>query len=307
MNRTATATTYDRAIRSMNDQLVRLNQLQSQIATGRKTTRSADDPVAAAQAGSIRGEITRIDVERRMIGFARTILQHADMALGAGSEVLDSARELMLRANTGSLNADDRASIANQIRGLRAELLSVANSRDGSGAFVFGGQGSRTRPFVEASGQVSYVADAGSQQVGQDTPVSTSLDGRAAFMMLDDGSGTRKSIFEVLDEALVMLDDPDASPADLSAAVERAILGIDSGLSALSSIRTTAGEQLRMIENVESSLDSHELDAQTRLSAIVDVDFAAAIAEFAKVQSGLQSGMQTYARLSSMSLFDYIR
>ncbi|MFA7504067.1 MAG: flagellar hook-associated protein FlgL [Burkholderiaceae bacterium] len=307
MTRTSTATAFDRAIQSMNSQQARLQQLQAQIATGRKAGRAADDPVAAAQSESVRGEITRIDVERRMVGFARTILQQADTALATGTDIVNTARDLVLQANNSTLTPADRASIASQIGGLRAELLSVANTRDGAGAFVFGGQGSRTAPFVETAGVVGYTADPGNQQTGQDTRVSTSLDGHATFMSVPDGAGGRQSIFDVLDAAIAVLSDPDATTADIGAAAQAAIDGLDSGLGSMSLARTNVGAQLRMIDQVEGSLDNSELDAQTRLSAIVDVDFAAAISEFAKVHTGLQAAMQTYSKLSSTSLFNYLR
>lgn len=307
MTRTSTATAFDRAIQSMNSQQSRLYQLQAQIATGEKSSRAADDPVAAAQATSVRGEITRIDVERRMVGFARTILQQADTALGTGTDLMNMARDLVLQANNATLTANDRASIANQIRGLRDELVTVANTRDGSGAFVFGGQGTRTAPFVETAGAVDYIADPGTQQVGQDTRVSTSLDGHAAFMSVPDGAGGRQSVFAVLDAAVAALSDPAATTADIQAATEAAVNGLDSGLASVSLARSTVGGQLRMIDQVESSLDNSDLDAQTRLSAIVDVDLAAAISEFAKIHNGLEAAMQTYSKLSSTSLFNYIR
>lgn len=307
MTRTSTAAAFDRAIESMNSQQTRLYQLQAQIATGKKASRPAEDPVAAAQAESVKGEITRIDVERRMVGFARTVLQQADSALGTGTDLMNTARDLVLQANNSTMTAADRASIASQIRGLRNELLSVANTRDGSGAFVFGGQGSRTSPFVETAGVVGYAADAGSQQVGQDTPVSTSLDGHATFMSIPDGAGGRQSVFDVLDAAVTALSEPGATTADIKAATAATLDGLDGGLAAAGLARSNVGEQLRMIDQVEGSLETSELDAQTRLSAIVDVDFAAAISEFAKIQTGLQAAMQTYAQLSSNSLFNYIR
>jgi flagellar hook-associated protein 3 FlgL len=305
--RTSTATAYERAIESMNRQQTRLYQLQQQIATGEKLTRAADDPVAAAQAASVKGEIARIDVERRMVGFARTVLQQADTALGTSTDLLNMARDLVLQANNATLNASDRASIANEIRSLRDELLTVANTRDGSGAFVFGGQGSRTAPFVETGGVVNYVADRGSQEVGRDIRVSTSLDGHAAFMSVPDGAGGHQSVFDVLDAAIAALSDPAATTADIQAAVQAAVDGLDSGLGSVSLLRSTVGGQLRMIDQVESSLENSELDAQARLTDIVGVDLAAAISEFARLHSGLEASMQTYAKLSSTSLFNYIR
>src|SRR5690606_21070127 len=223
--RTSTASAFDRAIQSMNSQQARLYQLQQQIATGEKLTRAADDPVAAAQATSVRSEITRIEVERRMVGFARTVLQQADTALGSSTDLMNSARDLVLQAGNATLTASDRASIASEIRSLRDELLTVANTRDGSGAFVFGGQGSRTAPFVETGGAVTYVADPGTQEVGRDVRVSTSLDGHAAFMSVPDGAGGRQSVFDVLDAAVAALSDPAATAADVQARSEERRVG----------------------------------------------------------------------------------
>src|SRR5690606_2823642 len=112
MTRTSTATAFDRAIQSMASQQTRLYQLQAQISTGKKASRPAEDPVAAAQAESVKGEITRIDVERRMVGFARTVLQQADSALRAGIDLINTSRDLVLQANKSTITATDWSSIA---------------------------------------------------------------------------------------------------------------------------------------------------------------------------------------------------
>lgn len=307
MNRIATATIFERAIAAMSGQQSRLAELQAQVGTGRKAMRPADDPVAASQGASVRGEIARNEVERRMLGFAANILGQADTALGRGTDALDSVRELVLRARNANFTPADRASMAQEIQSLRDELLMVANSRDGAGGFIFGGQGARTAPFVELGGGVVYDAVPGNQTVGLDMSAWTALDGHAAFMAVPDGNGGQQTIFEALDSVVATLSDPSATNEELMAATGATLDGLDGGLEALLLARTKVGEHLRTIERADAALEDGTLDARSRLSGIEDVDYAAALSEFAQVQTSLNAAMQTYAKLSANSLFDYIR
>ena len=86
-----------------------------------------------------------------------------------------------------------------------------------------------------------------------------------------------------------------SASADLDVAHDRLLLG-----------RTRAGEQLRALESRERLLENGELDAQGRLSDLVDLDYASAISQLQGEQLALEAAMATYAKVSRLSLFDYL-
>ena len=55
--------------------------------------------------------------------------------------VLQRVYELAVQARNDTNNAGDRAAIAMEVRNLRDQMLSLANSRDTNGQYIFAGYG----------------------------------------------------------------------------------------------------------------------------------------------------------------------
>jgi flagellar hook-associated protein 3 FlgL len=66
------------------------------------------------------------------------------------------------------------------------------------------------------------------------------------------------------------------------------------------------GERLKAIDAHEQALETGSIENQTRLSQLVDVDFARAISDMSQHQTALEAAMKSYAQISKMSLFDYV-
>lgn len=304
MNRIATLFAFERSLDAMNERRAALTQAQLQMSTGKRVNAPSDDPLGAAQAERARSQVARIGIERRMIDFARTMLGQADNAMASAGETLQVAREGLVAAGNGALSATDRALIAQKLRASRDELLTIANQRDGAGGYVFGGQGSTRAPFAD-SGALAWLPNAGEQATGADVPFTTSQDGRAVFMDLA-AAGTPQSIFQTLDDAIALLENPGASGAAVTAGIGSALDGVDGALERVLVTRTRAGEQLRAIDARQRLLESGEIEASGRLSELVDVDYASAITRFQQNQTALEAAMATYAKVARLSLFDFL-
>jgi flagellar hook-associated protein 3 FlgL len=278
-------------------------QAQEQLSSGRRVNRPSDDPVAAAEAERVRSQEARIQSETRALLHARERLSNADTALGEATELLQSARETLLSAGSATVAPADRAKFAEALAQVRERLLGVANRADGTGGFVFGGQGTVAAP-VDPSGTV-YAPVAGTQQVGREMSNPISLDGRENFTAIRTPGGT-ESIFGRLDATIAALRDPTLSGADAHAATSQALTSVDRALERFGVTRTTVGERLRAIDAHEQALQAGSIAAQGRLSALVDVDFAQAVSAMVNNQTGVEAAMKSYAQIARMTLFDHL-
>ena len=222
MTRIPTLYALDRSIDAMNERRAALTRAQEQLSTGKRINSPSDDPLASAQAERTRAQLARMQIERRMMDFARGMLSQADSTMGQVGETLQFVREQLLAAGNGTLAPADRAMIAQQLAGMREELLALANQRDGSGAYLFGGQGSALPPF-RADGTLATQVQAGEQQTGVERAFTTSHDGRSIFV----GTGAGQNVFAVLDTAISLLNDPAASGSTLASGLQAAIAGVD--------------------------------------------------------------------------------
>lgn len=187
--RLSTAYAYDSAVSSLQKRQQDLLSLQDQMTTGRKVSVASDDPTAAARAERARIVVTRTEVDKRASDISRNVMSLSESALGEASELLQQARETLVAAGNGSYTDAERASLAAKLKEIRSQLLTIANRPDGSGGFIFGGQGSSAPPFVDSPTGVTFRGQSGSIQTGADEPVPLTVDGMATWLTAPSGNG----------------------------------------------------------------------------------------------------------------------
>lgn len=163
-------------------------RLQDQIASGLRVRTPGEDPVAAAQAEMARSRLARLEQDQRATTLATSTLSTADAALARGIDELQSARDGLVAAGNGTYNASDRASLAMKLASIRSAILDIANSRDGAGGYVFGGQGSAGEPIT---GKLApqYGPASGVLAIGEGGRYQATVDGLATFMNVPQGNG----------------------------------------------------------------------------------------------------------------------
>jgi len=301
--RISTAWALQYAIDGINERQSRLKDAQESISSGRRVNRPSDDPAAAAQAERLRSREARIGAETRAIGHAREALSTADTALTDATGVLQSARDALLQAANPTLSASDRSNLATALQQMRTQLISVANRGDAVSGFVFGGQGTPTAPFAaDGSG---YTAQPGSLKVGQALPAEVSLDGRGVFTDIP-APGGKENIFSQLQAAVTLLQNPATTPQAAGAAARQAIDSVDRTLDRVCMARTQVGERLKAVDMHQQALESGSIDLASRLSDLVDVDFARAISDLNQHQTAADAAMKAYAQVARLSLFTYL-
>ena len=191
--RISTSAIYDAGIRTMQQQTERLMQVQQQIASGRRIVTPADDPVAAARVLEVSQSQAINTQHGTNAGSASDSLVLEESILGSVTGLLQNVRVIAINAGNPVLSANDRASLANELRGSYQELLGLANSTDGSGQYLFSGYQGGIRPFSEsAPGSIVYGGDQGQRliQVSPSRQIAVSDAGVDVFQRIADGNGT---------------------------------------------------------------------------------------------------------------------
>ena len=197
--RVATANTFDATINRITQRTAELTQTQERLSAGKRVLRATDDPVAATLAERESNRLMRTEADLRALERSRSSIQLAESTIGQMGEVLARFKELLVQGGNASLSASDRRSVALEMRGLRDQLLNLANTQDTEGNALFGGLGTTSssgRPFAEIFG---IGAPPGNSQVvfqglaGQTAPTEIGLpnrvDGDFALMRNLSGDG----------------------------------------------------------------------------------------------------------------------
>lgn len=116
----------------------------------------------------------------------------------------------------------------------------------------------------------------------------------------------KKNVAETLNDFFISLNDTSLSNEGFQEAIADALVGLDNGLVAVNDATSALGGRLNVAESVyESNLDL-EIANKTARSVIEDVDYAEAVSELSKQETALQAAQSTFARVTGLSLFDYI-
>lgn len=186
--RLSSANSYGNAVRLLTTRQAQLSGLQEQLSAGKRVLRPSDDPTAAAQAERASTRLARVATDQRALEVQRNAVLSAESTLGDAAGALQDFRMLVVQAGNGALSGADRASIAQQLTGLRDQLVGLANSGDSNGMPLFAGLGSSAQPFLDRAGGVAFDGLAGQAAAGAQS-VPAALDGQAAWMDVPTGNG----------------------------------------------------------------------------------------------------------------------
>ena len=187
--RVSTANRYETAVDNLQRRQRDMAEAQTAMTNGKRINKASDDPTGAARAerAYISGE--RIVSEQRSVAASRNAMTLAEAALGQAGGLLQDARDTMVAAGNGSYGPAERAAQANQLAQLRSQLLALANQRDGSGGYLFGGQGATTIPFLDTPGGVTPAAVGGQTELSTSEQMPTTVDGQTIWLAARSGNG----------------------------------------------------------------------------------------------------------------------
>ena len=307
--RIASLSSFDASVAQLQRRQEAMTTAQEKLTSGKRVLRASDDPADAARAERALAAESRAGARQRALDASRNAMQLTEGALGDAADLMQQARELMVGAGNGSYTDKERKINAQALRGLRDDLLAVANRTDGAGRYLFGGQGSDGLPLLDQPAGVTYTATGGTTQAaaGEATPLS--LDGQAAWLQAPDprNPGATLSIFDVMDRVATELETAGRTGAEVAQTVSQGLAELDASANHLSGWRARAGEALNRIDGMGNRLSQAKLDAQRDRSDAEDLDMVAAISDFQSRQSGYDAALKTYSIVQRMSLFEYVK
>ncbi len=187
--RISTANTYDSGIDSLSLRQIDLSAAQSKLSSGKRVSKSSDDPAAAARAEYALASIQRTDASQRAVDASQVAVAQTESAFAAAGTLMQEIREKLVAAGNATYTDAERRVLSDDIKAARAQLLEVANRTDGNGTYLFGGQGATQKPFVDAPGGVKFVATGGANHTEGTTQLPLTADGSSTWLAARTGNG----------------------------------------------------------------------------------------------------------------------
>lgn len=275
----------------------RTEELEQQSSTGVKVSAPGDDPVTAQQILNMNAQIASGDQYSRNISNGNSWLTIGETAMSEMGNVLARAKELAVQmANGTNQPANARDAAAKEFQSLKDQLLLLGNTQL-NGRYIFGGFKNDTAAF-----------DVTGNFVGTDDDVKVEVDRGATVAINYSGGkllrGTAPGgtdIIASLDNIVTALNTN--NPAGLSAELSN----LDKGRDQILSYRTDLGARLNRLESAGTVLDDRKFSLTKVISDKQDVDFAQVISDLSKQQTAYQAAMAASAKVSQISLLDYLK
>ena len=177
---------------SINTLESNINQTQNQLSSGLQFTTASQNPTAAGSVNNYKQALAQSQQYGTNATSAQTNLNTEGNALTQVQNQLQSLRSLALEANSGTLSNTDRTAIATQVVQIQNSLLSLANTTNGNGEFIFGGFAAQTQPFTLSATGATYNGDQGQRQVqiAAGLTVADGDNGDTVFNQIKTGNGT---------------------------------------------------------------------------------------------------------------------
>jgi flagellar hook-associated protein 3 len=132
--------------KNLNTNMMRLDQFQRQLSTGKKLNRPSDNPASLVKALRLRTTLNEGEQYLANINESVSFLETTDASLYNVGEIMQKARELVVKAATGTNDPDAHKAVAKEIRELNDQLKIIANTTYGS-KHVFAGTNVTEAPY----------------------------------------------------------------------------------------------------------------------------------------------------------------
>ncbi|MBX8534213.1 flagellar hook-associated protein FlgL [Pseudomonas cichorii] len=190
--RLSSATIYNQSLSSMLAQESAYQDAAQEVSSGTKVVTPSDDSLAAAQAVNVRQAIAANEQYADSRSAITTSLSQEESTLDSINDAISSAMALVVQANNGTLSDADRESIATSLQGVYDTLVTLANSTDSNGNYLFSGYQSQSPAFaVDADGNMTYQGDDNvvTQQVSSTQTMASSDNGATIFLSVSSSAG----------------------------------------------------------------------------------------------------------------------
>ena len=296
--RISTNTIYQLSTSQMTALQEKISQTSQQASTGKKVMTPQDDPVGSAKLLEAKQAISINDqysVNRNALKYTIGI---ANVALDGVQDVMQSMNEQIVSLGNATLGSANRQSIALTIQSQLDQLVSLSNTKDAAGHYIFSGYKSDTASINSTT--YAYGGDANNAVIQVDSSTQLGLGVNANTMFSTGFLAQVKTSIDVL-----------SNSASTDAQIATAITDLSTKFSAsqltVNASQVTLGTSENRLTSMDSIGSERALAYKDIVSSLEDVDYNKVLSDLARQQLQLQVAQKTFTQISNLSIFNYIK
>lgn len=311
--------------RNLQTNLSNLSASNMKLTSKRQFNHVSEDPARAAKAFSVRTQIARNEQYSSVVANASSELKTASDNIMNLTSILETVIEKSARAG-GTMDETAMTSIAEELKGLKEEVLSLMNVQYGD-KYLFGGTNVSGSPFtVDDSGALLYngkpvdeydpddpdthftsnkdvYLDVGYGSTGlngNNKGIKISTSGAEVLGYGTDDSGRVNNLYSIIDDIEKKL-----RAGDQDGAMD-ALENLKDKQSYVTTATAEIGARQNMLERTKDRLSSELLTLQDTQDNLEGVDMEKEAINYQSLKTAWQATLQIGSALILPSIFDFI-
>lgn len=299
--RITTNMTANNAIYSLQQNLGNLSKLQELTTSQQNINTPSDDPTSAGVLMDIADKLKATDQYNSNITKASTFMQVTSTALTGISDFIAQAKSLVDSISSGTNDPTQRQTVSDQLTSLKKQIVDIANTQSGD-QYVFGGASTSTPPFN--NGNNTYAGDSTQLniEVAQNSTQTMNITGDRVLK----GTGSNPSygttdILQTFDNLIT------AVGANNVTNIQQGATALEAGAQQITNAQSDLASRMTRLDSMTKMNTNNQTTLQNIASNIQTVDLATVGVELSQQQTAYSAALSATAKISQMSLLDYLK
>ncbi|MDA1476559.1 flagellar hook-associated protein FlgL [Bacillus sp. CLL-7-23] len=291
------------SLRYISSSYGKLDQLQSQIASGKKITKASDDPIVAMKSLKYNTQLSQVKQYQSNASQAFTWLENTETNITEATDVMGKIRELAVKAENSTNGDAELQAIGVEVGQLKEQLIQIANTQV-NGRYIFNGTNSDVAPIVESGGVYTYNFESytSTSDVNVNVSSNATLKVNSNPISAFGGQlGNGQNVFEMIDSLETAL------KSGSLGGMTTILSDIDQFTNTMSAERSDVGARYNRLELINTRLNVQEETATKVLSDNEDVELEKVISDFVTQQSVHRASLSVNAKIVQPTLIDFLR
>lgn len=299
MERLSTSYVFNRTLSGVMENRAKLVDMYEQISSGKQIRKASDDPVLSARILDYQRNVSDIEQSERYVTTAINDLSSEEASLTQVQTLLIRARTLVMQGRNGTQGAENKAIIGSEVNQIIEQVAKLSNTLNADGAYIFSGYRADNEAYTFTRVGDDIVS---ATYNGDSNSVEKTVSPTLKVKVSHPGSEVFTASVDMFAELITARDDLLAGnpPSDAN------LNNIDESIDNVTQSITDIGARTNQVQSASEVNQLLKNSMEVALGKIRDLDLPTAITHFTQLETSVQAINNTFARISKMSLFDYI-
>jgi len=287
---------------ALQSNIALLQQANERVTTGKRINQASDDPAASMSVMNAGSALRALEQYQNNVKRASNRIDLEDQVLSQIGDLVTRAKELAVSQSSATASDSTRKIANDEVKQLFQQIVDLGNTKFGN-EYLFGGDQSDTAPFsaTGSAGTLDYTTTTPQGQrsinIGDGQTIALTHDGKQ--VLIDTG------VLDAIKDLAHALDPASATYGN--AGIEAAMSKLDSSFEAVQGVVGDTGATGSRLDTAGQNLDALKANLTTFKSDLEEVDVETAMTELTNRQIAYQAALLATAKVTGLSLVDYLK